>query len=149
MTFYKKPSPNDALVMNRAFVPRSIDGILRAAQAQLFLPMSRLVAVAVDNELDAPAPFTYNIDLPTNEYIELAYIDEAQKIIRYIQSKFPKGVGLDLLCLCRRDLGVPDKERFLFGFRELLRQGMVEIGVPPSNLRYTLPLDYKYVRIKT
>lgn len=89
------------------------------------LPMSRLIAIAIDNELEKEKPFNFPLDLPTQEYIEYAYVDEASKILAYMQ-KQNTGMTLDMLMILRHDIGIKDKETFLAAFRECLEKKMLE-----------------------
>jgi hypothetical protein len=137
----------DPFVRVDAYIPKSIYLILRQQSRLKGLPISRLINVAVDNELDAPEPFFYQTELPdpAPAYHEYQYAEEAQSILEYL-SKIPKGTGLDLLMLARRDMGITDKEKFLLGFRELKMKNLVE-AIEPIGTRFNYyEPDYRYYR---
>lgn len=127
-----------------SFAPKSIARMLKHESIARDLPMSRLLAIALIHEMERPDPFNLQLDLPDDEFVENAYADEAVKIYDFL-NKFPGGTGIDTLWLFKVEIGIRDKERFLYGYRELLKSGMVEEFWPmTSKFRYAK--DYKYVR---
>lgn len=111
------------------------------------LPMSRIINFAIDNELDSPSPFNYPVTLPISQYIDGAYIDEARKIINFLRKVGKKGIPRDQLVLCRRDMGILNRETFMLGYRELLEQKFIEEIPAPKKLYVKYPPDYKFVRL--
>ncbi len=128
------------------FFPKSIKTVLKEASTAMGLPMSKLVAIAVDNELDSPVPFAYNCLLPSSVFVPHAFVEESAKIVQYLM-KFPSGTGRDQLMLCRRDMGIPSKETFMYAYRELLTVGMIEEVNPPSRVKFDYPVGYLYTRL--
>lgn len=106
------------------------------------LPVSRLIAIAVDNELQRDKPFYLNLELPENDYIEFAFAEEAGKILTFMKTR-THTVGLDMLLIMRSDIGVPDKEIFLSAFRDLLDRGLIK-AVPPPPSDFTVQPDENY-----
>lgn len=122
--------------------------ILRKRAASMGLPVSKVIAFAIDNELDAAHPFNYPCTLPTTIYIENAYADEAQKLFTYLR-KFPTGIGRETLVLNRRDYGVPSRETVMLAYRELLERDLIEEVPPPGKSKFKgYPASYRYTRIK-
>lgn len=113
------------------------------------ISMSRLVAFAIDNELEKDRPFSFSTDIPDDDFIEGAYADEAGRILEFIRG-LRKGAGLDILLLLRHKMNIPDKSKFLGGMRELLLKEMIEYFTPPHNPMYNGPYDcdYLYYRVK-
>lgn len=130
----------------KAYLPKSIQEELQKRSDALGLPMSRLIAIALDNELDSPVPFTYVCALPASVFIPMAYVEEASKIATFLM-KFPTGVGRDQLVLFRRDMGIPNKETFMLAYRELLENGVIEEVNPPKKVKFDYPKGYKYTRL--
>jgi post-segregation antitoxin (ccd killing protein) len=91
------------------------------------LPLSRLVAIAIDRELERPDAFKFDMNLPTIEYVEdgFEYADEAGKILHYLRTQ-KEGLSLDLLLILRHDIGVPDREIFLAAFKVCIDKDFVE-----------------------
>ncbi len=130
------------------FLPKSIHSQLRLLSMHRGLPVSRLLAIAVDNELDCQVPFNYPCDLPTNDYAEFTYAKEAGRIIAFLQTRMPNGTGRDMLTLCRREMGIESKDTFLGALRELYEKDILEEFIPQNaKFSYYKP-DYRYVRIK-
>lgn len=131
----------------KLYMSKATYEMLRIRSNAKGIPISKLVQVAIDNELDAPAPFSFLCEMPTQTFIENAYIDEAQKLAKYL-IKFPSGTGRDQLMLMRRDIGIPNKETFMLAYRELLEANVIEeVGVPKSS-KFKYPMGYKYARLK-
>lgn len=132
----------------KLYLPDETKKILKLKSEESGLPISRLIAIAIDNELDSPSPFTYLCSWPINEYIEYAYVEEAQKIYQYLL-KFPSGIGRDLLMLHRRDIGVTNRNDLMLALRELLEKDMIEEIPVPKNAKFKkYKKDYKYIRLK-
>ena len=112
------------------------------------ISMYRLVAFAVDNELQKTNPFGFDINLPIDESLDFAYADEGGLILDFIKT-LRIGAGLDVLVLLRYKIGVPNKNIFLAAFKELLSNEVIEAFPPPprTNMPLNLP-GYKYYRAK-
>lgn len=123
--------------------------LLKEYSKKYQLPMSRLIAMAVDNEFDQETPFHYPCVLPVTQFIEGAYVEEAQKIMKYLE-KFPSGISRDQLMLNRRSVGIISRENLLLGFRELLENGII-IEVRPkeraAKYKWKYPENYKVIKI--
>ena len=143
----KKPKEDDPMMSITVFIPRGTAEKLKEMSMAQDLPVSRLIAYAIDNELDCEKPFTYDYKLPNIPYVENAYSDEALKVYDYMK-KFPSGIGLDTLLMSRRDAGLDDKGAFLLGYRELLMSKMVE-EFYPMNSKFRHAKDYRYSRIRS
>ncbi len=129
------------------FFPRSVFKVLTERAEEMGLPVGRLIAIAVDNELDAPVPFNYPCQLPITTYIEHAYVEEAQKIVNYLNT-MPNGMGREMLMLARRDIGIPNRDTLMAAYRELLQCGVIEEVNPPARVKFKgYPAGYKYTRM--
>ncbi len=121
--------------------------MLKKKAEDMGLPVSKVIAIAIDNEMDSPNPFNYLCQMPSSTYIDGAYMDEAMKIYKYLK-KFPYGVARDTLVMHRRDMGILNKDAFMFGYRELLEKDQAEeIPVPPSS-KFKYPPGYRYTKLK-
>lgn len=145
--YIQGPSPNDPFSLLKAFVPKSMEKILREKSKALGLPMSRLIAIALDNELDSPDPFNYPTQMPSSEFVEHAYTEEAQKLIRFL-GKFKYGTGRDSIMLCRRDFGVVNRETVMLAYREAMEAGFIEEVRPKAKFR-DYHHTYKYTKVRT
>ncbi|MFM6929023.1 MAG: hypothetical protein ACKOX6_11200 [Bdellovibrio sp.] len=126
-----KDNSNKPLIGNNAILPNDVTKLLKQISMERNLPVSKLIAYAVDNELDCSTPFNYKIEFPNIEYTEYQYAEEAGKILKYLMAHFQKvGTGLDMLMLCRRDIGIESKERFLMGFKTLMDKELLEEFYP-------------------
>lgn len=130
------------------FLSKTTHSQLKILSRQIGLPVSLLISIAVDNELDTPMPFTYKIDLPTTEYKEFMYAKQAGRIIHFLQERMPDGTSRNMLLLCRRDMGIEDKEEFLSALRELYEKEIVEEFIPTNTKFPFYKSDFRYVRIK-
>lgn len=140
-----EPTPFDSI---RVFLPHSDKKLLADFSAKLGLQQSRLMAMAFDNEMDQKVPFHYPCTLPTAQYIEGAYTNEASKLLRFMDN-FRYGVGRDMLMLCRREMGIPSRETLMLAYRELLENNMIiEVDPPKSEKNPYLP-GYKLAMLRT
>ncbi len=113
------------------------------------MPMSRMIAIAFEHEMMREKPFELDLSFPDDEYIEYAYVQEAGKILDFIMS-LNSGMGLDHLYLCRREIGVPDRDTFLLAFRELVKKKLIEPYKPAKNFAaQPYPDDYRFWRAAT
>lgn len=133
-------------VRTSVFLPVTTLAILRDHSRARGLPMARLIAMAVDNELDMVPPFNYPCDLPTSDYQVHLHAREAGLIMNYL-AKFKKGASLDQLMLARRDIGIENRSQFLFAMRELIETGMVESFTPTYNKFDRFSVDYTCYRL--
>ena len=99
------------------------------------LPMSRLIAIALDKEFDEVDPFLYDCSLPSEEFEEYAYADQAGKILRYLKDQ-SVGMSIEMLTLLRADYGVPDKSEMLAGLKECVDKDLIESYVAPKSVKY-------------
>ncbi len=136
---------NNLFEVIKVYVPKALSTMLRGKAKSMGLPVSRLVSYAIDNELESSA-FNYPCPLPTVQYIDFAYVEEASRMYQYM-TKFPSGAGRDQYMLCRFDMGIPDKNTFMLAFRELLQKEMIEERAP-TRTKFKYPKDYKYVCLK-
>ena len=102
--------------------------------------ITRLIGYAIDNELSKEIPFQFDYALPVDEYIENAYAVEANKILDYFKT-INRGLPLDTLLLIREKIGVPDKQRLLYGMRECLKFNRLIQYKADRNERYAPVAD--------
>jgi hypothetical protein len=142
---------NDESKMQKlqTWVSKHVKGALMFRSMNNKIPISRLIAIALEHELEREKPFEFDVTLPDEEYVEFAYADEAGRIMSYLRGDI-QGFGLDMLCLLRHDIGIPDKQTFLLAFRELVNKEMVEAYKPTRKpLAYTdHPEGYVMYRLK-
>lgn len=111
----------------KVYLPKGTITLLRQKAYELNQPLSRLCAIAIDNELDQESAFAYPCDVPINPpYIEYEYVDEAGKLLRFLEG-LPRGTTVDSLMLCRRDYGIPLRSTVMLAYRELLAKQMIKI----------------------
>lgn len=104
------------------------------------LPISRLIAIAVDNEifdcnLDTEMPFYWNTKIPENDFVENTYADEAGKLVKFLKMD-SRGMSLDILLVLRHEVGIPDKEKLLLALRECLDHNLLEAFNAPKSVKY-------------
>lgn len=90
------------------------------------IPLSRACAIAIDNEFDSINPFNFPCEFPDSEYQPYLYTKEAGLILSFLM-KLPGGTGIDSLMLCRREIGVEDRETMMLALRELLEKDLAEL----------------------
>lgn len=127
--------------------PRTAE-ILSKKSKEIGESIAKLIAIAVDNELEAPNPFYFSADLPTTEFIPHAYTELASKVYDYLK-RFPSGVSPNHLLLNRRDAGIESKEEFLLALRELKELNMVEFIKVPAHSKHPYPIGYKFIKCIT
>ena len=145
MSYYKKSKTNDMFDQLKVYIPVKTMDILKQASYDLEVPLSRLVAMALDNELDSTEPFNYPCELPTTDYVEYAYASEAGKLLAMMQL-LPQGIALDSIMLARRDIGVPDRKVVMLAVRELLEKKLVEF-YKPKRTSFNYHKDYVRLRV--
>lgn len=112
------------------------------------LPMSTLVAIALEYELQKEKPFDYDVSAPTQKYIDGAYYEEAQKIVNFMRKIY--GSSLEMMFILRADMGIPDKDIFNLAFREAMVSEMLEVYHPkqPQNSTVKYNEDVVFYRVK-
>lgn len=99
---------------------------LRALSVARGVPIGRLVAIALETEMEQLDSFRFDIVKVPPEELTEENTDEAQKLYTYIMKNFKSGVPYATLLLCRLDFGVPEKRRVMIGIAELLKKRMME-----------------------
>ncbi len=130
----------------KVYIPFALERELRKISKERKIPMSRLAAIALDNELDCGNAFNYSCELPKSSFVEYAFLDEAARMLRYIENNFPQGASRDILMFCRREMRIPDKETFMHAYRELLEYGRIE-EIRPEKSKFEFAEDYKITRV--
>lgn len=150
--WFRKKSEVEA---NKDFVgvkisfPKEQYEFLCQKSAETMLPLSRLVAYAVDNERDSTTPFHYPCIDPQTVYVPHAYTEEAQKIHQFL-TRFGGGLSRDNLVLFRRALGIANKSVILLAIRELLITKMViETSMKPPGQAFEFAVDMRWIRVST
>lgn len=152
-TNYPKPEKQRQRIKSDVYreftvrIPIGLFAVLKAKSEESNLPIGWLICYALDNELDSPVPFNYPCLFPSNEYIPQAYLHEAQKIVDLLL-KSPKGMGRESLMLCRRNIGVVDRNTFMLALRELFENDIVIEVNPPADTKFEFSQGYKFIRIK-
>lgn len=98
------------------------------------LTISRLVGIAIYNELQKPEPFKLP-SLPDEEMEEYAYADQASKIITWLK-KTNVALTLDHLMIVHEDMGIATMDEFLYGFKEALDNNLIVKSKPSLNSKY-------------
>ncbi len=145
-SFRERPEDN-VYDSTTSYLPKSLTKILKDASDKYGLPVSRLVAIAIDNEQECQDPFAYDVSCPDVPYVENEYATEAGKIYDFLK-KVKTGMGIDTLVTFRRDIGVPDKKRLLLGLRELLKVEMAEEYFN-MHTKFRYSRDYMHIRAVT
>jgi hypothetical protein len=101
------------------------------------LPLTMLIGLLIDQELQEIEPFDFNLDLP-DDITEHAYADEAGKIVDYI-SRMPNGSSFETCYLIREELGITYKLDFLGGFKECLNHNSLYEYTPKDLFNYKHP----------
>lgn len=110
------------------------------------IPMSRLIAFAIDHELQKEMPFQWDLET-TTEYDSKAFAKESTMIKDFLR-KSDIGMGLDMLLLFRYLIGVPDKEVFLAAFHNAVKLNGI-YGFKPEK-KEGMPAmaeDYLYYKV--
>ena len=152
MRFYKskkKPEyqPNDdnqICVLISASVGKEMRAQLQDLNFNWRVPVSRLIYIALEKELESETPFTYVVEIP-EKVNEALYISECRKLIDFLE-RAPKGLDLELIVLMRRDIGILDKDKILAAMRVLLDAELVEEFKPAPN-RTPRPKGYTKFRV--
>jgi hypothetical protein len=112
------------------------------------LPIARLIAWAIDQELQKEKPFDIPLQFPEERYEEYAYADQAGKILQYMTDH--EAMGIDQFIIGRFDIGISDIDELLLGLRECVEKGFLEAYKPKANIyaKSEFPDDYYYYRLK-
>lgn len=98
------------------------------------LSKSMLLSILIDEEmLKGDKAFDFDFTLP--DTINFAYAEEAKIILDYLTEK-KAGQALETLTMRRFDLGIPNKERFLGGFKDCLTNGVLRSYKPDDRPNY-------------
>lgn len=108
----------------RFFLPRSLYNSLTAFRAVKGVPIARLVAIAVFNEMTRIDAFKLTM-LASTVYEPGKYSREAAEIFKFLTDN-KGGMAKDLLVMSRAHIGITDENAFLHGITELVETGLVE-----------------------
>ncbi len=113
----------------------------------LGLPVSRLIAIAIEHEFEREKPFEYDMRLPKEEMIEMSYPDEGYRIIEYMK-KF-SGISQDLMVILRHDMGISDRATFLLALRDCIDKKFLVEYTPKYNAKspFKPRLNAKFWRV--
>lgn len=128
----------------KLYLPRTIAGKIRKESDRTGIPMSRLICIAVDNEVSNERAFYYPTEKPGSVYIENAYAAEASKVFDFMKY-FKRGTGVDTLMLHRREMDIETPVTLMLAVRELLEQQMLFEIEPPRGSQYKAVKGYKYL----
>lgn len=144
---YKKSEVDQCFESFQGRLPLSSFKKLKEISHLRDVPLTHLVAYAVEREFEKPDAFQWKYKIPGDEtFVHNQYADQALKIYDFVK-KFPNGTGIDSIMLCRFDMGMPNKDDVVNGYRELLNSGMVEEVFPPQKaFRYAK--DYMFIKLK-
>lgn len=140
--------PQSPFVEVTALIPRPLYNKLKANSIEKEIPQSRLLTMALFNELETGDPFNFIIPFPEEEYIEGKYAAESEKLMGLI-NQFNKGVGLDMLIMSKDGIGFTT-DQIMSAYRELVETDQIstshpaEIGIPGHYKK-----DYFHVRMKS
>ena len=98
------------------------------------IPMGRLIAQAVFNELQKDKPFDIQFK-PSTPFLPTRHDREAQILLKYLK-KNNRGMALDLLLISTEDIGLSQDEIY-WGVRELHHFGQVDI-LDPHNVPWIM-----------
>lgn len=140
-------SDDKQMIKISSYVSKHFYHRLKTLAGERKISLVRLVSIAVDNEFQKEMPFEFDSDIPTEEYIEYAFANEAGRILTYMKS-FRYGAGLDILLLLRHDMAVPDRDTFLLAFRELLEKQMVKAYKPIDKKYIVYPEGYMHYKVR-
>lgn len=110
-------------------------------------PKSRLIAIALHNEMLKERPFQLPIQMPDTYYEEFKYADEAGRILNFLR-KQDTGLGLDMLYMLRKKIGIEDGELFMEAWRELIEQNLVDEVKPSKKYYPNIPDNYTYYTVR-
>ena len=114
---------SDEFEVVKVYLPRTMLEKLKEIKQQTGVNISRLCAIAVDNEIERDNPFNFDDELPES-VPEHVYAAEAGRILEYL-SHVPGGLSVQAMVLLRRDMGMENKHDVLCGIAELIRAGAV------------------------
>lgn len=135
------------LVKHAVFTSKYHSDKLRDLSSKTKIPMTKLISIALDNEMERENAFEFDLTIPRDEEMELAYADQGGKLLTFIKNLY-KGLDLTYLVMLRYDIGIPDRTIFLTVFGELLDNGIIEAYKPPTRRDGgSYPDDYSHYRI--
>lgn len=98
---------------------------LQHISASTNTPISRLVAIAIENEMEAVEPFTYSLDFPdVDDYFQC--VKEMELITAYLKA-VGKPIPVFFIVIMRRSIGIPDKTKVLEALKSMLMIGTIEL----------------------
>lgn len=138
-----------ALVKIIGFVSRHFHSKLQYFSELHALPMSRLIAYAIDQELSKEIPFErLSVKLPTEDVTEFAYADQAGKLISYLRHRH-QGLTIDQIIHLRHDIGVTDIDALMFALKDSIERGFVVEYTPEKRFeRVRAPMTLVHYRLK-
>ena len=149
MSYFKKSNlteTDEHYLKAQAFLPTLTFHELKKISQERQLPMSKLISIAIENELEQEHPFNFPIEFPHGEYEEDKYTNEAAKLLRFLNHMPGGGLPIDSMKLFHREIGVP-RDLIVYALRELLEKHMVTEYFNPRS-KYQYPKHYMHYRPK-
>lgn len=139
----------DPFVETIVRIPRDLYNKTKDYKTIVKQPMSTVVSIALDNEIDCDNPFHYDCSPTTYEeepYIEFKYAQEAKQLLDFL-IKFPKGCAPELLMMCRREYGLEHRVDVRRALRELYETGQIELCAPTGYRKKLCDSSYRFWRV--
>lgn len=116
------------LVKVEAWVSEDVKRTMDKIASERLTTRSRLVSTAIYQELQKDEPFLLDRSIMNEEVEEYAYAKEAAIILAHLKTK-QRPTPLDLVELIHKEIGIPSRENFLLGFKELLDKDMLSMSI--------------------
>lgn len=94
------------------------------------LPLSALLSMLIDNELEKEDPFHYDMTLP-EETEDGVHAETGGIFLNYMTGN-PRGMSLDRLLTYRHEMGIESKEALLYVISHCLKTKLIEQVEPPE-----------------
>lgn len=108
----------------KVYLPRDLHTMLMAYRASKGIPITRLITIAVYNEMRRDKSFYLRLQ-PETEFKAGKYTNEATVLMRFLKENHG-GMAKDLLILSRHLIGIDDEDAILHAITELKDLGLVE-----------------------
>jgi hypothetical protein len=144
--FKKKKNENSPYMNISLPIPISMYNKLTKASEENQLPMTRLIAFAIDKEFESDSPFSFEMDYPIDiPFIKGEHAIEAVRLIDFLRL-LPDGTGIDSLLLFRDDIGLRNKKAVHLAHRELKNAKQI-IEFYPKHSSFIYEPGYRYIKI--
>lgn len=123
----RKPTEDDPFIALKVYIPRVVYNKLKIISENTQNTMNRTVVSGLFNAINEGMSFEVDTSTPGDAPASYGLYDVESMLLYQFISKSYNGMSLDLLVMCRDDIGIPDRNILMYALYQLIRNKSVEL----------------------